>query len=93
MSAEDEWNADLWDRFVTEQREWIGKMLVTPPPTHEETIKEAWRIVGPSFDRRQINGRLVVAHDLGVVPDILFERIDYAGQVVIEAEGVIVERR
>lgn len=92
MSKEDEWNADLWDRFVAEQQEWIGRVLVTPPPTWEETVKEAWRVARPQFDRESLDGRLIVTHDLGVIPDIVFERIRYGDQWVIEADGIIVER-
>lgn len=92
MSLEDEWNADLWSRFVAEQREWIGQQLIRPIPTWEETVKEMWRMARSRFDEQQIDGRRIVQHDLGILPDVMFERIDYSGQVVIEADGIIVER-
>lgn len=91
---EREVNEDLWRSFVAEQRRFLGQFhpTVAPPMTREQTVKEAWRIARPDFDRLNIGGRLEVIHDLGVVEPILFERICYDETWVIEAEGVIVER-
>lgn len=65
-------------------------LRITPPPTRAETIHEAWRMVGARFPYD--DGTLIVEHDLGIVPAIRFELVDYAAVTVVEAEGVIVAR-
>jgi hypothetical protein len=75
---------------------WVAEMvesgdLLRPPPTREETIKEAWRMSKDRFDFER--GWMIVRHDLGIVPDIRFELIHYDGQAsVIEAEGTVVAK-
>jgi len=65
-------------------------IVLAPPPTRAETIKEAWRIAGDRFDFAA--GKLIVRHDLDIVPEIVFEIVEYAGVTAIEAEGVIVAK-
>jgi len=82
-----------WDAYFEQEREWINSMFaLAPPPVRADEIKEAWIGTRPFFARDSIEGRLMVYHDLGVVPPILFEQIKYGDTWVIEAEGVIVER-
>ncbi len=65
-------------------------VMLVPPPTRAETIKEAWRLAGDRFDYGL--GRLTVAHDLDIVEPITFELVSYEGFDVIEAEGVVVQK-
>ncbi len=62
---------------------------ITAPPTRAETIKEAWSIAGEDMGD---DDEMIVEHDQGIVPPIVFKRITYAAATVIEAEGVIVAR-
>ena len=87
------WDEELWSDLIGK----IGPAAVpfipiSPAPTREDAIKHIWQIVGPDFDRFQIDGRMLVKHDLDIVESVMFERIDYAGASVIEAEGIIVAR-
>lgn len=82
-----------WDAYFEHEREWINAMFaLAPPPVRTDEIKEAWGEVRADFGRAAIDGKLMVRHDLNVVPPILFEQIRYGDLWVIEAEGVIVER-
>lgn len=69
---------------------FVIAIVLTAPPTREETIKLAWSKIADRFDYER--GKLTVAHDLGIVEPITFELIDYGKESVIEAEGVIVAR-
>lgn len=104
MTEEDEkrFNEDMWRHFAIHEREWIGNIFnervtrqpvaVMPPPTRAETIKEAWRTAGLTFDAENINGKLEGEDVLGIVPPVLYEVVEYGTDRFIEAEGVIVER-
>lgn len=87
------WDEELWRDFINNAGpESVPFMPILAAPTREDTIKHIWQIVGPDFDRYEIEGRMLVKHDLDIADAVLFERIDYAGTTVIEAEGVIVQR-
>ncbi len=87
-----------WDDYLKRERSWIAERLVegfitvSAPPTRAETVKAAWDGVRRHWAREQINGRLVVADELGIIEPILFEQTRYGDVWVIEAEGVVVER-
>lgn len=91
MSDDDE---KRWAEHLVREHARIQALFaaVAPPPTRVETIKEGWKALRPTWDRDQIDGRVILIHDLGVVEPILFELVRYGGQTVIEAEGVVVER-
>lgn len=88
-----------WDDYLDREQRWIAEKLglagfvpIAAPPTRADTVKEAWRVVRDGWHRDAIDGRLIVAHDLGIIEPILFEQMRYGDEWVIEAEGVIVER-
>lgn len=79
-----------WDSFYAARVADIVKLV--EPPTRVEIIKEGWAALRPVWPQHQADGKCVLVHDLGIVPDILYEQIRYGDVWVIEAEGVIVER-
>lgn len=90
-----------WDDHYREAKAWCDtvferwaeeQLLVAPVPSHAEIMKEGWAALREHWPRNQIDGRCILQHDLGIVPDILYEQVKYGDQWVIEAEGVIVER-
>lgn len=93
------WRDDMpRDDYLAREHRWIadkpfgGVVAIVPPPTRAETVKAAWDGVRLHWPRRQIDGRLIVADELGIIEPILFEQVRYGGGWVIEAEGVVVER-
>lgn len=89
--AQEQWD-DFYRRQVADIVKAFGCVEVTPAPTHAEMIKQGWAALREQWPYRQIEGRCVLVHDLGIIPDILYEQVKYGDQWVIEAEGVIVER-
>lgn len=83
---------DFYRRQVAEIAATLGYFEVAEPPTRVETIKEGWEALRPQWALRQVEGRCILVHDLGIVPDILYEQVKYGDVWVIEAEGVVVER-
>jgi hypothetical protein len=79
-----------WDAHYRSEREWIAKLL--SPPTRAETILEAWTIAREQWPRVATEWGMTVVHDLEMIAPMRFEQIRYGDTIVIECEGVIVER-
>lgn len=67
-------------------------MPVIPVPTRSDTIKAGWAMIRDQWPIHQVDGRLELLHDLGIVEPMMFEQIRYGDEWVIECEGLIVER-
>lgn len=84
---------DGWNDFLHGERAFIrDRVAIMAPPDRTTTVKAGWAAVRDGWYRDSIDGKLLVIHDLGVVPPILFEQVRYGDVWVIEAEGVVVER-
>lgn len=79
-----------WDRYFEQERRLIDSLM--PPPTRAETIIEGWRLSREKWPSVATEAGMVVHHDLGIIPSMHFEQIRYGDTLVIECEGVIVER-
>jgi hypothetical protein len=76
----------LFDRWVAEN------VAIAPIPTRAETIKHCWITARTLWPTRATAAGLIVEHDMGIIEPIHFQQMQYGDTIVIEAEGVVVER-
>lgn len=83
-----------WDAYFRREEAAIRQLLLRQLPSRTEEIKARWQEVRGQWDA--LNSRLgwmaVEDVDRELEPPIVFHRVIYGRQIVIEAEGVIVER-
>lgn len=68
-----------------------GEIKMVQPPTRTETIKHVWEHARDFWCESSVDGKLTVVTD-PLEAEFLFELIRYGDWMVIECEGVVVQK-
>lgn len=86
-----------WDRYYEHANAEIERIFnrgfaLRQAPTRSETIIEAWKTARLEWPRVATEFGMISVHDLDIIEPMHFEQIRYGTELVIECEGVVVER-